>query len=87
MTPVRTKLANRLCRVCYESVLKGIINYGYMVTKETWEEAGFVYEDMAHIGCLEKRLGRPLVKADLTDVPMNRILHWILDQGLELPKD
>jgi hypothetical protein len=86
-TASKTSANWRTCAVCGESMLKGVINYSYMVHDAIWRSAGFSYGDMAHIACLEKQLGRKLVKTDLTTCPMNQILHWVLDQGLELPRD
>lgn len=41
----------------------------YMLTDEIWAEIG--EPACACIGCVEKRLGRPLVASDFADLPIN----------------
>jgi hypothetical protein len=57
-----------------------------MVTKAVWAAAGMppatikCYNetdgDFLCIGCIEKRLGRPLTAADFADVPLNEPSPW-----------
>lgn len=63
---------NNTCPVCGEETTDQ-----YMVTKRCWAEAEFGFYDNAHLVCLQKRLGRPLVKADFVVAPIN--------EGVELP--
>lgn len=44
----------------------------YMVKDAVWEASGMGFDDgYLCIGCLQHRLGRPLIRADFTDVPVN----------------
>jgi hypothetical protein len=46
----------------------------YMVHDWVWELSGMnPYDGMLCIGCLEKRLGRKLIKGDFPNIPIN----WI----------
>lgn len=57
----------------------------YMVTEAVWFAASLskqhrIFEGMRHvyccIGCLEKRVGRRLVKADFAKCPLSRVDTW-----------
>ena len=52
------------------------IDRGYMVRDLVWLFVAGV-EETLHAECLEKRLGRKLVPADFTDVPINYINEWL----------
>lgn len=43
----------------------------YMVRNDVWGKASQAKREVLHLKCLEKRLGRPLVISDFTDVPLN----------------
>jgi hypothetical protein len=68
--------ADGLCGDC------GVLVNVYMVRDDVWAAAGGVTGNdwsgrrvrFLCIPCLQHRLGRPLTKADLTDVPANRDL-------------
>ena len=75
------------CQVCGISVFEGIVGYNYMVTRQVWEiEAGLRYEQFAHIGCLETKIGRKLTPEDFTNGSINSLLLWLLENGIEIPK-
>jgi hypothetical protein len=48
----------------------------YMVHNSVWEDARMGPRGCLCIGCLEARLGRELVPADFTDVPINEAHPW-----------
>jgi hypothetical protein len=48
----------------------------YIVHDEVWAEAGAGELDVLCIGCLEGRLGRPLVGADFSALPINEPSPW-----------
>ena len=61
--------ADFLCVDCGEQTL---LREYYMVTREVWEQTGFVGHDgMLCVGCLEGRIGRPVTAGDLTACPVN----------------
>jgi hypothetical protein len=43
-----------------------------MVHNALWLKANPQINGMLCIGCLENRIGRPLMQADFTDVPVNQ---------------
>jgi hypothetical protein len=45
----------------------------YMLLEPVWFEANNRYEGMLCIGCVEKRLGRELTKADFWPCPLNEV--------------
>lgn len=45
----------------------------YMVTDKIWQEAKAPERSMLCIGCLEKRLGRELVKTDFVNSAVNQL--------------
>lgn len=47
----------------------------YMVTPQIWAAAGASPDGFLCIGDLEKRIGRPLRRADFTAAPINDPLH------------
>lgn len=51
------------------------MNEYYMVQTEVWEQAipKSKRRKLICLGCLEKRLGRELTRADFTDAPINNI--------------
>lgn len=58
--------SNYTCPVC------GWVTHDqYMVTHECWLEARLEFTDNLHLTCLETKLGRLLVLADFTVVPIN----------------
>lgn len=59
-----------LCLDC--RVHTGEIHEYFMVHDDVWLEANPASDGMLCLGCLEKRLGRPLVAEDFTDAPVNR---------------
>ena len=64
---VPPEFLNHPCSDCYKQV-----NRGYMVNNALWEAAGAQSNnEVLHVECLEKRLGRKLTGADFTDVPIN----------------
>jgi hypothetical protein len=79
-----------LCRDCKVNTvpLEGDREY-YEVTDGIWHAAGgygFGQSDNGVggfylcIGCLEKRLGRPLVRSDFKDYPANSPSPWLSDR-------
>lgn len=58
-----------LCLDC--RVHTGEINEYFMVHDDVWLEANPASDGMLCLGCLEARLGRPLVAEDFTDAPVN----------------
>jgi len=52
-----------------------------MVKDEVWKQAG-LGEGYLCIGCIEKRLGRQLNKADFTDAPINTIFKPLFSKRL-----
>lgn len=60
---------NNKCRDCGFEVRWGEM---FMVHDPIWAETGLGYDDgLLCVGCIEKRLGRELVKGDFTDAPLN----------------
>ncbi len=55
------------CVVCRKE-----INDKSIVTQSCWKEAGLGSDDHVHITCLQALLGRPLVRDDFTDDPINQ---------------
>lgn len=57
---------NFTCPVCSKETRDD-----YMLTNETWKQAGFGLRDNVHLKCVEKILERKLQCADFTVVPVN----------------
>lgn len=78
---------NLQCVVCEKSMMEGVINYQYMLRNDVWASAGLRPRDLAHLHCVELRLGRDLEQVDFTKVPMNGLIHWLFDQEIIPPKN
>ena len=51
----------------------------YMLTKETWREAGFkTSKGIICITCIETRIKRKLTREDFADVPLNKIVRRMM---------
>ncbi len=61
----------------------GTLGEYYMVKDDVWKQAWAGYrksypvpgQEILCIGCLERRIGRMLMKCDFTDVPVNDLKH------------
>lgn len=61
------------CLDCQVDTSRGEAEEYYMVHTELWLEVNPGNDGMLCIGCLEKRLGRELTRADFTDAPINEL--------------
>jgi hypothetical protein len=60
-----------LCDVCKQ------VNFEtFMVTDQTWKEAGFKPDQEAHLDCFLQKLNRPIKFTDFTKVRCNN-LFWL----------
>lgn len=66
---------------------EGIINYQYMLYNGIWASSGLKPSDLAHLPCVESKLGRELVQADFQQCPMNSLIHWMFQQKIPIPKN
>jgi hypothetical protein len=67
-----------LCKDCGKDTGRRGLNEYYMVSREIWTTIHQAFEEKTGflcIGCLEKRLGRTLVREDFPDCPENM---WLL---------
>lgn len=62
-----------LCLDCKENTF--YIDEYYMLTLELWKQIHPADNGMLCIGCVEARLGRPLVPADFSGCPLNKETH------------
>jgi hypothetical protein len=77
--PSRADIEQRTCAVCNTFVFRGTVPIEYMVEDHIWKAAGFQKNEVACVGCLETRLGRPLVFQDFTNALINSVVRWFLD--------
>lgn len=74
----RAEKRMQTCTVCGVRVFDEPVMLDYMVEDVVWATAGFDPRDLACLGCFEKRLGRDIALADLTDAVVNRSVQWML---------
>ena len=72
-TKLGAALRRRECIDC-GLLLASVFDY-YMVHNAVWSEAGLHQQDECCLGCLERRLGRPLTIEDFPPVPVNRAAY------------
>jgi len=70
----------------FECVVCGLpVTEYYLVRDEVWTSAGFV-NGVAHLECLEKKLGRKLIIEDFTHAMGNKALLKGYGMGREAPR-
>jgi len=77
----RQRFFARTCAACGIRLRVEPIMCDYMATDAAWAAAGFTADDVACLGCFEKRLGRPLCEGDLSSALMNRAIVWMIKNG------
>ena len=80
----RRKFLERTCAICCEKLFARDSDevVDYMMTDETWELAGLKPREVACLGCVEIRLGRPLAASDFGNALCNRLIHRCLAAGV-----
>lgn len=62
------------CLECKEKVWEE-----YMLNDELWKQVNPKVKGEIHLNCVEKRLGRQLIRTDFKDVPLNIPIFHIFD--------
>lgn len=72
----------KICPVCGidSSDYRNFVSLEYMVKDSIWTSAGLAKNQIAHIQCLEIKLGRPLILNDFSDFPINNLIKWALNK-------
>lgn len=68
-----TRMQDRSCAHCGKPV-----GQGFMLYDDVWALAKLDPTEVAHLWCVEERLGRPLELNDFEDVPLNQNVKWAL---------
>lgn len=60
-----------------------VYHQDYMVKSSTWEESASKSNEVLHLECLEKRLGRGLTIEDFIEAPINETFRFAYKRGTE----